>query len=223
LIVPGNGSEANIWLRSAEGTELNEAVLSVLAHELGGIASALDLRAHALASTIPLRDSEALKTLAEELRLATRALRLVRSQDASGMLSPMREQTLAEWWRLASRLTRAVLPRGTVVDAAFTEARLPAGQSGHLTGIWLSACKDLAEKGVKTPASIALQGGPSDTGRGVTLIAETNAAVVATNGDASRWARHAAEIASELSAMAPFWKREGAVVRWTCTIPAAVD
>jgi hypothetical protein len=66
---------------SAENAELNRDVISTLAHELGGIASALDLRAAAMARSIPDQDLVALREIAEEVRMATRAARFARGPD----------------------------------------------------------------------------------------------------------------------------------------------
>jgi hypothetical protein len=214
-----SATKANRSNDGAEVAELNDAVLSVVAHELGGIAGALDLRAEALASTIAPRDNSALRTLAEELRGATRALRLIRAADASGMLNPAREQSLADWWRLASKLTRVLLPRGTVVDARFDDARLAAPSASALTWIWLSACKELAEKGIGPPGAIVLRGGPGKEAGVVLVTAEIAADQFPKQDGGSRWQRHAAAIAVEIGAPAPEWKRSTDVVLWKCTVP----
>jgi hypothetical protein len=88
---------------TAESAELSRDVLSTLAHELGGIASALDLRVAAMARVIGEQDLHALREIAEEVRMATRAARFARGPDGSGMLNPMRRQSLDEWWRLTGR------------------------------------------------------------------------------------------------------------------------
>ena len=214
----GKKSEQQLDL-SVEAAELNRDVLSSLAHELGGIASALDLRAAAMARTLPDHDMTALRDIAEEVRLATRAARFARGADGFGMLNPMRRQSLEEWWRLTGRFTGAVLPRGVQVEPEFTEAQLTAAQSSALTWLWLAGCKEISERGITTPATILLKGGTA--GGGVTLLAELDRTrVEATNGIRSRWANYAARIASGVSVAPPAWKFDVDAVRWQVTVPA---
>ena len=213
---------------SAEAAELNRDVLSSLAHELGGIASALDLRAAALSRTVPDQDTSALRDIAEEVRMATRAARFARGSDGFGILNPMRRQSLDEWWRLTSRFTAAVLPRGVQVEPQFNEAHLSAAQSSSLTWLWLAGCKEVSERGLTTPAIIVLQGssassdGPADAGTAaVTLVAEVDRdRVPSLNGTRSRWSRYAARIAKDLGVDTPSWKDAEDKVRWLLTIPA---
>jgi hypothetical protein len=213
---------------SVEAAELNRDVLSSLAHELGGIASALDLRAAAMSRTIPDQDTTALRDIAEEVRMATRAARFARGSDGFGMLNPMRRQSLDEWWRLTSRFTAAVLPRGVQVEPRFSEAHVSATQASSLTWLWLAACKELGEKGLTPPATVILGGGgasgngPVDNGNfAVALVAEVDPdRIPSTNGTNSRWSPFVARIAKELGVEAPFWQAEPDKVRWRVTIPA---
>jgi hypothetical protein len=209
--------EANAWARSAEGAELNDAVCSVLAHELGGIAGALDLRAAALSRTIPPNDVAALRGLAEEVRASTRAVRLLRGADASGTLNPAKEQSLADWWRLASKMSRVVLPRDATVNATFEEGRLPAPLAQALTWFWLSACKDLADNPGENPLSITLRGGQEN---GATVLRADIPAGVSPDSS-SRWAKHAGEVATSIGVPAPLWKNEGGVVSWSVSLPGS--
>lgn len=207
--------KANARTRSAEDTELNDAVLSVLAHELGGIAGALDLRAAALARTIPPNDVAALRGLAEEVRASTRAVRLLRGSDASGKLSPARQQSLADWWRLASKISRVVLPSRTTVNATFDESRLNPGHVQALTWIWLAACKDLAETQDQETSAITVRGTQED-GR---LIFRADLPGSRIPAD-SRWLQHAAKIATSIEADSPRWEHQGGVVSWSFSLPA---
>ena len=214
----GKKSEQQLDL-SLEAAELNRDVLSSLAHELGGIASALDLRAAAMARTLPDHDMTALRDIAEEVRLATRAARFARGGDGFGMLNPMRRQPLEEWWRLTGRFTGAVLPRGVQVEPNFAEAQLTAAQASALTWLWLAGCKEIAERGITTPATILLKGGTASGG--VTLLAELDRTRVdGTNGLRSRWSNYAARIAKDVSVAPPAWNFDDDAVRWQVTVPA---
>jgi hypothetical protein len=205
-------------MRSAEGAELNDAVCSVVAHELGGIAGALDLRAVALSRTIPPNDVAALRSLAEELRASTRAVRLMRGTDASGTLNPTRQQTLSDWWRLASRLSRVILPGGTTLNATFDESRLNPGHGPALTLIWLCACKELAEMAAGNVITVTLRG---DSEAETTHLMAESPGLGAPGGQHSRWSEHAAKVATSIEAAAPRWESVGGIIQWSFSLPAA--
>ena len=206
--------QPKLRIDSAEGAELNDAVCSVIAHELGGIASALDLRAAALQRTMAPNDLAAFRTLAEELRASTRAVRLLRGPDAYGSLSPSRQQTLGDWWRLVAKLSRGVLPK-TSFSASFDESRLTPEQSYSLTWIWLSACKELAELARSEAMSVTLRGETS--ANRIQVKAET--ALETTSIGKSRWARQVADLAASIDAEAPEWASNAGVLSWTVSMP----
>jgi hypothetical protein len=207
-------------LNGGEAGELARDVLSVLAHELGGIASALDLRAHVISASIPSEDLSAFRDLAEELRLATRAIRLVRGPDGSGTLNPAKRQSVAEWWKLTSRFLSVVLPRGVAVEARFSGGELDAAQGSALTWLLLAACKDLAERTILTPSTISVSGGPSpDNEAGVALLAEISADRLSSSAsESSRWERYAPQVARDRGVAAPRWEQEGPLLRWRCAV-----
>ena len=206
---------------TAEGAELHRDVISTLAHELGGIASALDLRAAAMSRSIPEQDLIALRDIAEEVRMATRAARFARGSDGSGMLNPARRQSFDEWWRLTGRFTASVLPRGVSVEPRFEHVQLTSEQASSLTWIWLAACKQLSERGFNTPATVRLTGGPGSNGRNVAMLsADTEAERVGDPVRAtSRWSRYAAKMAKEVGVDAPEWEADGGALRWRIELP----
>lgn len=205
---------------SAEAAELTRDVLSVVAHELGGIAGALDLRASALTGTTPDPDLNALRGLAEELRVATRAVRLARGTDGTGTLGASKPQSLENWWKLVSRLTAIVLPRGVAIESGFSGGQVSPSQSPSLTWLWLAACKDLGERGIIAPATVTLRGGGAGPGNeGVTLVAEIKVdRLTAADSSTSRWSRYGAAIATELGTAQSAWERDGDQLRWRCVI-----
>jgi hypothetical protein len=206
-------------LSGSEVAELTRDILSALAHELGGIASALDLRAHVLSNAIPPQDLAALRDLAEELRVATRAIRLVRGPDGSGTLNPSRRQTLAEWWRMAARFVAVALPRGTALETRFAEGELTASQASDLLLLLLAACKELAERGIITPCTISIVSGPLDKGSaGVTLVVEVPSDRVSPADPESRWAKYAEQAARKRKVTPPTWETDASLVRWRCTV-----
>jgi hypothetical protein len=199
---------------TAEATELSHDVLSALAHELGGIASALDLRAAAMARSISEQDLAALREIAEQVRMATKAARIARGSDTSGMLNPMRRQSLADWWKLTSRFTSAVLPRGITVEAHFSSDQLSAGKAATLTWIWLAACKEVAERGLLTPVRLRVEGAAADDDT-LELKASLEARkLTVADKYRSRWSRYAAGLAKEIGSARPKWEREGSSIRW---------
>jgi hypothetical protein len=206
---------------SAENAELNRDVISTLAHELGGIASALDLRAAAMARSIPEQYLGALREIAEEVRMATRAARFARGLDGSGMLNPMRRQSLDEWWRLSGRFTASVLPRGVAVEPSFGDLTLTAEQASILTWIWLAGCKELSERGLTTPTTVSLTAERSAT-YDPALVAETPRDSFGPGGDGSpgRWSRYAAKLAKVLGVGPPEWHDEDGTLRWRIRLPA---
>jgi len=205
---------------NAETVELTRDVLSVVAHELGGIAGALDLRATALTGTTPDPDLNALRGLAEELRVATRAVRLARGTDGIGTLGATKPQSLETWWKLVSRLTAIVLPRGVAIESGFSGGQVSHSQSPSLTWLWLAACKDLGERGIITPAVLTLRGDAAgDSGDGATLVSGIKVDRLTTaDTPTSRWGRYGAAMATELGMLAPAWERDGDLLRWRCVI-----
>ena len=207
-------------LNGGEAGELARDVLSALAHELGGIASALDLRAHVISGSITPQDLAAFRDLGEELRLATRAIRLVRGPDGSGTLNPAKRQSLTDWWKLTSRFLSVVLPRGVAIETRFSGGELDAAQGSALTWLLLSACKELAERAMLTPATVTVSGGPSpDNGAGVALVAEISAdRVTSSTSASSRWTRYVSKVARDRGVEPPRWEQEGQQLRWRCTV-----
>ena len=220
-VLASGKKRASAWELTAENAELNRDVISTLAHELGGIASALDLRAAAMSRSIPEEDLLALREITEEVRMATRAARFARGMDASGMLNPLRRQSLEDWWKLTRRFTASVLPRGVTIEPHFTDAQLTAWQASVLSWIWLAGCKEIAERGLIPPVRLMLQGGTSKTSdASLTLLAEIDGSRIVDSSAASdRWSRHAARLAKVIGVKPPSWEREDGKVRWICTLP----
>src|SRR5512143_2273684 len=114
---------------SGEAAELHRELFTVLAHELGGIATALSLRTDAVAAVIPPADHAALRTLSEQIRDVNRLLRVMRGVVGESTLAPSRRMTVDDWWRFTSRLTNSILPRGVRVDTSFRSAQLNFDQA----------------------------------------------------------------------------------------------
>ena len=208
-------------LSGAEAMELSRHALASVAHELGGIATALDLRAGVISGTVSAQDAAALRGLVEELRVATRAVRLVRGPDGSGALDPSKRQSLADWWKLTSRFVSNVLPRGVSVDVRVDEGQLDAEQASALTWLLLAACKELAVRGILTPCAVSLDVGSVDAD-GTTVLVEISSDKVSPGDDKSvRWTRYAARLAAQRDMSPPRWEQDGSRIRWMCTVKGA--
>jgi len=207
---------------TAENAELNRDVFTALAHDLGGIAGALDLRASALERIIPEADALALHTLSDQVRLVNRGVRLVRGpSDGGDRLMPSRMQSLEDWWALASGFTNVVLPRGVSVDAHWDPAQLSASRAAPLTWVWLAACKELTELGITTPCTVSLRGIVS--GGDVVLVAEVPGdRLTLPNGSKrpSRWRRYAAGVSETQGITLQGWNRSGDLTQWRCALAA---
>ncbi len=208
-------------LSDGEAMELARNALASVAHELGGIATALDLRASVISNSISPQDTVALRGLVEELRVATRAVRLVRGPDGSGTLDPAKRQSLADWWRLTSRFVSNVLPRGVSVDVRVGEGQLDAERASALTWLLLAACKELAVRGILTPCAVSVDVGSVDTD-GTTVALEISSDKVSPGDDKSvRWTRYAARLAAQRDMSPPRWEQDGTRFRWLCTVKGA--
>jgi hypothetical protein len=104
--------------------QLLRDVLSTAAHDLGGLSSALSLRADVLTGTLPAADEGAIRAVADEMRSLGRQLRVLRGPQGGETLAPAAGRSFAEWFSLAERFGRPVLGRGgalrgTIDDGAF--------------------------------------------------------------------------------------------------------
>ena len=208
-------------VNGAQAAELHRDVFAVLAHDLGGLASSLSLRADALAALLPGTDHAALCALAEEVRDTNRMLRLVSGPRGTDALAPAPNIPVKNWWRLVSRLTTATLPRGVVPRVQLEAEPFSPLEASSLAHMWLAACKDLTERGLQPPCTISLTISPRDeTGEGATLIADLPAdrwPAQNTSRARSRWLRYGSQMARLNGAELHWWTVEHDVARWMCS------
>lgn len=207
-----------------EAAELYRDSFGVLAHDLGGIASALALRADAVATLAA--DADALRALSEQIRDANRTVRMLKGPTRSSALAPLRAVAVDDWWRLTYRLTMAVLPRGVRVDTRFTSAELSNADASVLTHIWLASCKDLVARGLHTPSTLLISVDTAhDAGDTTLLLAEAAPQewlVPDTSRAGSRWHRYAARLARLQEATLAWWnQRDNGSLAWSCAFPVA--
>ncbi|MFN8571191.1 MAG: hypothetical protein U0132_03985 [Gemmatimonadaceae bacterium] len=207
-----------------EAAELHRDSFSVLAHDLGSIASALALRADALATLVPGTDVAALHALSEQIRDANRTARLLKGPARSSVVAPHRSTTVDDWWRLTHRLAVAVLPRGVRLETRFANAVLSNADASVLTHIWLASCKDLVARGLHAPGTIVLSVSPAQDHPDMTmLLAEVGPQEWLppdTSRAGSRWHRYAARLARLQEATLAWWHvRDNGSMEWSCAFP----
>lgn len=135
--------------------QLLREVLSTAAHDLGGLSSALSLRADVLAGSLPAADEGAIRAVADEIRSLGRQLRMLRGPQGGDTLAPAAGRSFAEWFALAERFGRPLLGRGgalrgTIDDGAFDGARGTEGAYALLLAV-LACCRMVrARRGVRS-------------------------------------------------------------------------
>jgi len=93
--------------------QLLRNLLGTAAHDLGGLASALSLRAESLTGD----DGRALAAIADELRILGRQLRQLRGPSGAEQLAPVASGALLPLFVLLERFGRGVLGRGFTLVA----------------------------------------------------------------------------------------------------------
>lgn len=129
--------------RSLEA-ELLRGVLSTTAHDLGGLASALSLRADVIELDAASEAGSALRRIATELRTLGHDVRAFRSSEGGDTLSPTRSGSLVEWLAGVMRYGRPVLPRGSTLDGVAPDATIEASAAHELTYIALAVLHHIA-------------------------------------------------------------------------------
>lgn len=213
-----------IFVPSAECAEIYRDVFSHLAHELGGISSALGLRADALSSVVPAADHLALRGLSDQLRDMNRLLRLLQSQPGTPLMAPKRPNTAADWWALTARTVGAALPRGVLVEADVDDIELPPTSATVLTHLLLLAARDRVSSGLTPPARLRVRVAP-DVATPDTVIVTADLQESGELDDhnsllATRWQRYAARLARRNHAALTWWHSNENQKRWQCALPS---
>lgn len=214
--------KAQSYLPAKELAEVHRDVFNFLAHEMGGLAGAMGLRIDALETVMPKADQAALRGLADQTRDIYRLLRLLDGPRGESFLAPARTMSATEWWRVASRMIGADLPRGMTIVPILETAVLSPRQSHLLTTVLLLACRDVQDRGVQVPSTLRARFEPvtaSDTGTVVTLELPTcvwpETVQPRING---RWQRYASRLAKRSRFELAWWHKENTVMRWRCVV-----
>lgn len=182
--------------------QLLRQVLSTAAHDLGGLSSALALRADVLAGGIPAADEAALRGVAAEVRALGRQLRVLRGPVGDDALAPAGGRTLAEWLALVERFGRPLLGRGGALagsagDGAFG-GPAAAAQFHALLLVVLAYCRAVGDRRGARAVQLDLRVLSLPPAVEVTLRVRWGAGDEPADREAgARWLAHAAHLARE--------------------------
>lgn len=213
------------FMASAEAAELYRDVLVLVVHDLGGVSSALSLRAEALTAILPESDRFALESLSEQIRDINRLLRLVQGSRSDELLSPTKEAPVREWWRLVSQLLAAVLPRNVTLTHRLGATTLSSSEANVVAMLVMLAGRDLTSRGLNAPAQVTIEVGPrSGSQNGTVVRMSLNCADWPVDGDrraVRRWFRYAQRLARPSGAHVEWWHERNDRMVWTCCIGSA--
>lgn len=151
--------------------ELLRAVLSTTAHDLGGLASALSLRADVLERVATTSASTALRRIADELRTLGHDVRAFRSAEGGDTLSPARSGSLQQWLARVQRYGRPLLPRGSTLDGSVPDIVLEAATALELTFVALAVLQQIAVACVGQRVVVRIDAQTQNTNVGVIIQA----------------------------------------------------
>lgn len=118
--------------------ELLRDVLDTVAHDLGGLASALALRADVMPHVAPEVSATACTAIANELRILVAQLREIGGPRGGDTLSPSRAGSLASWFELLSRFAQPLLGRGVALRGEVRAVQVGSTAAHELTYLALA-------------------------------------------------------------------------------------
>jgi hypothetical protein len=134
----------------AQETQLMRDVLGTAAHDIGGLASALALRAETIASA----DGQALAAIANELRQLGRQLRQLRGPGGGELLAPTASGNIPSILALVERFGRGALGRGVSLIVQSVDQVVPPAEGDALTYGLLAVLRALREADLELPAVV---------------------------------------------------------------------
>jgi hypothetical protein len=121
-------------------------VIATTAHDIGGLASALLLRADVLEHGTADTTVRAMRSIAAELRVLGQQLRALRAADGADTLAPSQNGAALHWAAGVTRFGVGLLPRGSAVDCKVDDTIIPHGLAQPLWFISLSLLGAIAEE-----------------------------------------------------------------------------
>jgi len=126
---------------------LLRSVIATAVHDLGGLASALLLRADVLERRTDDPGVAALRSIATELRVLGEQLRALRVPEGRETLSPSRAGALAGWLERVRRFGKPLLGHGGMIDGqVHGDVHVDASDAHELTLVVLALLRDLHER-----------------------------------------------------------------------------
>lgn len=118
--------------------EILRSVIDSAAHDLGGLSSALAMRADVMQRTTPGQTASALAAIASELRALGGQLREMRGPQGDGTLAPTPSGSLVEWLARIRRFGSPMLGRGFAFKGEVVDVRIEADTTHQLTYVVLA-------------------------------------------------------------------------------------
>ncbi len=118
--------------------ELLRNVLDTVTHDLGGLSSALALRADVMQRSAPSAAADACSAIAGELRSLGAQLREMSGPRGPGTLSPTPTGSLRRWFALITRFGQPLLGRGVALRGEVDDVNIGSAAAHALTYIVLA-------------------------------------------------------------------------------------
>jgi hypothetical protein len=170
-------------------------VLATTAHDLGGLASALLLRADVLEHGSSDTTGRAMRSIATELRVLGQQLRALREDEVSDTLAPLQHGS-ALWSARVTRFGVGLLPRGSAIACTVDDADIPQALAHPLWKIALSLLGAIGAQWPTTRITVEIGGEQKPEGTALALAASTNGQPLdladAMQGAWWQWAVHQA-------------------------------
>lgn len=148
-------------------------VLATTAHDLGGLASALLLRADVLEHGSSDSTVGAMRSIAAELRVLGQQLRTLREDEGNDTLAPPQSGSML-WSARVTRFGVGLLPRGSAVDCTIDDTHIPPALAHPLWKISLSLLGTINEQWPTTRVTVEIGSEPVSDGTALTLGAVMN-------------------------------------------------
>lgn len=148
-------------------------VIATTAHDIGGLASALLLRADVLEHGSADTTVRAMRSIAGEIRVLGQQLRALRAADGADTLAPSQNGAALHWAAGVTRFGVGLLPRGSAIDCKVDDTIIPHGLAQPLWFISLSLLGAIAEEWPDTRFAVQI-----DSERQTDLVALTFGATV---------------------------------------------
>jgi len=142
--------------------DLLRKVLDTVTHDLGGLSSALALRADVMQRSAPSAAADACGAIARELRSLGGQLREISGPRGPGTLSPVPTGSLARWFALVRRFGQPLLGRGVTLRGEVEDAHVGAAAAHELTYIVLALLNALRDGHQAAHSEILVLSCPGD-------------------------------------------------------------